>query len=109
MVDFTSQIIAKFQMCDIHIQYVVLMPQLKMYGMQVFEDVIWPKIINRAGSVLKPSLVFLEINSYIKGSAEALRSPHKHLTCSDYLQVDNYSEVVFLAQNMEGSEWPFPI
>lgn len=36
---------------------------------------------------LKPSLVFQEIMSYIKGSAEALESEIGHLTLDQYLEV----------------------
>ncbi|CAD7695958.1 unnamed protein product [Ostreobium quekettii] len=55
---------------------------------QYFVEVLWKKLTNKEERQdLKPSLVFQEILSYIKGSAEALESESGHLTLEEYLEV----------------------
>lgn len=58
-----------------------------MHG-QLYEDVLWCKMRSRPECKdLKSSLLFLEIFSYIKGSAEALRTEQGFLSEPEYRQV----------------------
>lgn len=55
---------------------------------QMFETKIWPKIAHKGDCKgLEPSLVLLEILSYIKGSAEAIQSAKGYLNDGNYMQV----------------------
>ena len=65
-----------------------------------FKDTIWPKVSKRCGVDAKefdPLLVWIEIQSYIKGSEEALRkcSP---LSCEEYREVGNRKAHTFADQ-----------
>lgn len=56
----------------------------------MYEDVLWRKMRSRPECKdLKSSLLFLEIFSYIKGSAEALRTEQGFLSETNYKQVQN--------------------
>ena len=55
---------------------------------QFFEGVMWRDVASKEQkALLKPALVFQEIMSYLKGSAEALQNPDGLLTLEQYLEV----------------------
>jgi len=63
-------------------------PRRKLMSYQYFADVLWKKLTSKQERAsLKPSLVFQEIMSYIKGSSEALESEKGHLKLDQYLEV----------------------
>ena len=54
---------------------------------QVFRNEIWPKMIKNRKLNYHPTLVWMEIRSFIKGSAEALLTKDGYLTLEKYLEL----------------------
>ena len=55
---------------------------------QFFAGEMWRRVATaQEKAALKPALVFQEIMSYLKGSAEALENESGHLTLEQYLEV----------------------
>ena len=53
----------------------------------VFSNELWPKMMRKTKLQCHPTLVWTEIRSFIKGSAEALHSDNGYLTLGEYLEV----------------------
>ena len=74
---------------------------------EVFANEIWPKLIKKRNKEEKschPSLVWMEIKSFIKGSAEAFVSKDKEGCLTGYLTKEEYGEIGRKrAPNFEGN------
>ena len=73
----------------------------------VFANELWPKLMKKKGKVEKschPSLVWMEIKSFIKGSAEAFVSKDKEGRLTGYLSKEEYVDIGRKrAPNFEGN------
>lgn len=54
---------------------------------EVFADEVWPQISKKWSTRYHPSLIWMEIMSFIKGSVEALSKPSGYLSKEEYLDL----------------------
>ncbi|XP_062597185.1 TPR and ankyrin repeat-containing protein 1-like [Saccostrea cucullata] len=54
---------------------------------EVFAEEIWPRISKKWSGRYHPSLIWMEIMSFIRGSFEALSKPNGHLSKQEYLDL----------------------
>jgi len=82
-------------------------PKRREVTYPVFAKELWPKLMKKKGKVEKschPSLVWMEIKSFIKGSAEAFVSKDKDGRLTGYLTKEEYVDIGRKrAPNFEGN------
>lgn len=63
---------------------------------QVFLSELWPRMKTEVKNDFHPTLVWTEIRSFIKGSAEALKTSNGYLSCEEYEELGRKRAPAFL-------------